>query len=590
MNDSSRRAARAALQRRLARTALISALLTGGLATGAQAADAQANHHHVTRGGATTVAVAHRTLTITETAAPNQLALRLRPHHPQTLQVDLGDNGSADFQLDRHRFDAIRIATGAGNDSVRIDESNGQFTRIDRTTIDRGTGHDTLVFDGAVQPDAFRLSPNGRRATLSHDAGGAALPLNAIEQVNLASIGGNHALTVDDLRGTGITGVSNDLASAPGRVTPGTAAAQTIVNGTAGDDSIVASGGGAAITVHGVAATVQIVHADTNDGLSIAGLAGNDRINASGLQANAPKLAADGGTGNDTVLGGPGADRLTGGDGNDLVDGHGGADTIDLGSGDDRLVWDPGDGSDAVQGGTGHDVMAFDGSTAVERFALSASGSHAVFTRDVGAIRMDIAGVEQVDVASVGGNDNLTVDNLTGTDVTTVNNDLSATVGGTVPGAGVAETTVNGTDGADAIVVSGEAGSASVAGLSAKVNVVHADPTRDELGIFALGGNDHVDATALKADAIQSAPMAAPATTRCSGAREPTCSEAGTETTRSTAIRARTWRSSAPVTTASCGTQETAATASRARTATTSCSSTAQTPRNSSTSRPTAAA
>jgi Ca2+-binding RTX toxin-like protein len=35
------------------------------------------------------------------------------------------------------------------------------------------------------------------------------------------------------------------------------------------------------------------------------------------------------------------------------------------------------------------------------------------------------------------------------------------------------------------------------------VNVVHADPTRDELGIFALGGNDHVDATALKADAIQ---------------------------------------------------------------------------------------
>ena len=116
---------------------------------------------------------------------------------------------------------------------------------------------------------------------------------------------------------------------------------------------------------------------------------------------------------------------------------------------------------------------------------------------------MDLAGVEQVDVASVGGNDNLTVDNLTGTDVTTVNNDLAATLGGTVPGAGVAQTTVNGTDGADGIVVSGAAGSASVSGLSATVNVVHADATRDELGIFALGGNDHVDATALKADAIQ---------------------------------------------------------------------------------------
>ena len=231
MNDSSRRAARAALQRRLARTALISGLLTGGLAGGAQAASAQAVHHHTThhpavhhltanhhvaRGASTTVAVAHRTLTVNGTAAANRLALRLRPHHPQTLQIDLGDNGSADFQVDRHRFDAIRITPGAGDDSVRIDESNGQFTRSDRTTVDGGTGHDTLAFDGAVQADAFRLSPNGRHATLTHDAGAAALALSDTEQVNIGSIGGNHALTVDDLRGTGITGVSNDLASAPG--------------------------------------------------------------------------------------------------------------------------------------------------------------------------------------------------------------------------------------------------------------------------------------------------------------------------------------------------------------------------------------
>ena len=230
--------------------------------------------------------------------------MRLRPHHPQTLQVDLGDNGTADFQVDRHRFNAIRVATGAGDDSVRIDESNGQFTRSDRTTVDGGTGHDTLVFDGPVQADAFRLSPSGRQAMLTHDAGAAALALSETEQVDVASIGGNHALTVDDLRGTGITGVANDLASVPGRATSGAAVAQTIVNGTVGDDTIVASGGGAATTVHGLAATVQILHADTRDDLTIAGLAGNDRIDATGLQADAPKLAADGGAGNDTILGG----------------------------------------------------------------------------------------------------------------------------------------------------------------------------------------------------------------------------------------------------------------------------------------------
>ncbi|MGZ4305910.1 MAG: hypothetical protein ACXVSL_13720 [Solirubrobacteraceae bacterium] len=209
MNDSSRRAARAAVQRRLARTALISGLLTGGLAAGAQAAGAQAAHHaaphnaahhHAPRGGYTVV-VNHRTLIVSGTAASSKLALRLRPHHPQTLQVDLGDNGSADFQVDRRRFNVIRIATGAGNDSVRIDESNGQFTRSDRTTVDGGTGRDMLVFDGASQADAFRLSPNGRQATLRHDAGTAALALAGSEQVDVASIGGNHSLTVDDLRG-----------------------------------------------------------------------------------------------------------------------------------------------------------------------------------------------------------------------------------------------------------------------------------------------------------------------------------------------------------------------------------------------------
>ena len=131
------------------------------------------------------------------------------------------------------------------------------------------------------------------------------------EQVDVASIGGNHGLTVDDLRGTEITGVANDLAAVPGHTTPGTAVAQTVVNGTVGDDTIVVSGGGAATTVHGLAATVRILHADTRDGLTITGMTGNDRIDASSLQADAPKLTADGGAGNDTVLGGAGADSLT---------------------------------------------------------------------------------------------------------------------------------------------------------------------------------------------------------------------------------------------------------------------------------------
>src|SRR6185312_15118688 len=127
MNDSSRRALRAALQRRIAQTALVSGLLAGTLAASAQAATHHAATHHVTRAHGTTAVISHRTLVVTGTAGSNRLALRLRAHHPQTLQVDLGDNGSSDFEFDRHRFNAIRVTAGAGDDTVRLDESNGQF-------------------------------------------------------------------------------------------------------------------------------------------------------------------------------------------------------------------------------------------------------------------------------------------------------------------------------------------------------------------------------------------------------------------------------------------------------------------------------
>src|SRR5205823_8649812 len=127
-------------------------------------------------------------------------------------------------------------------------------------------------------------------------------------------------------------------------------------------DSIVASGSAGAATVSGLGATVNVVHGDaTRDQLGIFALGGNDRVDASALKADATKLGADGGAGDDTILGGAGADVLRGGDGNDTIDGNQGADIALLGAGDDRFIWDPGDGSDAVEGQDGHDAMTFNG-------------------------------------------------------------------------------------------------------------------------------------------------------------------------------------------------------------------------------------
>jgi Ca2+-binding RTX toxin-like protein len=61
---------------------------------------------------------------------------------------------------------------------------------------------------------------------------------------------------------------------------------------------------------------------------------------------------------------------------------------------------------------------------------------------------------------------------------------------------------VNGTSGADAIVVAGNASSTSVMGLAALVNIIGAEASADRLTVNALAGDDVVDASGLSAGAI----------------------------------------------------------------------------------------
>ncbi len=87
----------------------------------------------------------HGELTIKGTEASDKLALRLRAGQPGILQVDAGDDGSADFSFARRRVARIAVDAGAGDDLVRIDESNGVFTDSIPTTIDGGDGNDNLA-------------------------------------------------------------------------------------------------------------------------------------------------------------------------------------------------------------------------------------------------------------------------------------------------------------------------------------------------------------------------------------------------------------------------------------------------------------
>ena len=66
-------------------------------------------------------------------------------------------------------------------------------------------------------------------------------------------------------------------------------------------------------------------------------------------------ITADGGRGNDVLVGGGGNDHLSGGRGNDVIFGRGGNDYIDGGKGNDWLSG--GTGNDWISGGRGNDVL-----------------------------------------------------------------------------------------------------------------------------------------------------------------------------------------------------------------------------------------
>src|SRR5215203_1480748 len=79
-----------------------------------------------------------------------RVALRLTAGDPSRIEVDAGDDGSADFSVDRARVHSIEVKMGDGNDSARIDDANGAFTDSIHTTIAGGDGNDTLE-GGQVQ-------------------------------------------------------------------------------------------------------------------------------------------------------------------------------------------------------------------------------------------------------------------------------------------------------------------------------------------------------------------------------------------------------------------------------------------------------
>jgi Ca2+-binding RTX toxin-like protein len=285
----------------------------------------------------------HGTLRVQGTHGDQQVALRLSDR--TQIQVDAGDDGSADFTFDRADVQAIKVKMGQGNDSARIDDANGAFTDTIPTTVAGGPGNDSLE-GGQVQ------------------------------------------------------------------------------------------------------------------------------------------IAAE----NETFYAGPG---------NDLVDGGKGNDTAYLGAGDDTFRWDNGEGSDVIEGQDGLDTMLFNGAQVAEQVTLSANFGRLNFFRVQGNVTMDTDGVEAVVDNTLGGADSVTVNDLSGTDVTKTSIDLAGTLGGAAGDTAVDNVVVNGTKGDDNINIAGSGDAADVTGLATSVSVLHADTTAtpDVLSVNTGEGTNHVTPT-----------------------------------------------------------------------------------------------
>jgi Ca2+-binding RTX toxin-like protein len=206
-------------------------------------------------------------------------------------------------------------------------------------TVEGQAGTDRLVFNGANISEHIDLAANGGRLRLSRDVASIIMDVDDVELVDVNTLGGTDTVSVGNLGGTDVTAVHVDLAAVLGGTTGDGQPDTVIVDASNGDDVVVAGGDASGVSVSGIAAFVSVTGADAaSDTLRTRLLAGDDVLDASGLSADATRLEAFGGDGNDVILGGEGDDSLYGEEGDDVLIGNGGLDLLDGGPGDNIVI------------------------------------------------------------------------------------------------------------------------------------------------------------------------------------------------------------------------------------------------------------
>ncbi|MET0457640.1 MAG: hypothetical protein ABW195_00205 [Ilumatobacteraceae bacterium] len=299
-----------------------------GAAIGLAASALAAGTGHAAAGTAT---VANDTLTVSTGSGADRLALRLQPGASGMLQVDVGDDGSAEHTFDRTTFSRIVVSLGSGNDTFRVDQTNGAFADEAMTVdgnsgndvmdggdgvelfiggsgndavdgnrgndtgqlgsgndsfrwdpgdgsdvVEGASGTDTMDFNGAGVAENMSLSANGSRTVFLRDVANIRMDMDDVEQLDLTALGGVDTILVGDMSGTDFRHAAIDLAG-PGGVGDQQADSVT-VEGTARADRIDVTADGTAVTVAGLPTTTSLIGTEAADRLTVRGLGGDDVI------------------------------------------------------------------------------------------------------------------------------------------------------------------------------------------------------------------------------------------------------------------------------------------------------------------------
>ena len=240
----------------------------------------------------------------------------------------IGGDGN-DFVDGNQANDVAQL--GAGEDAFQWDPGDGS------DTVEGQDGVDTMLFNGSNIAEQMDVSANGTRVRFTRDIASIVMDLNQVESIVAKTLGGADKLVVNDLAGTGVTSVVADLNLLGSG--DDAAADNVVVNATADPDVVSIVGAGTNVAASGLATLISVSGGSAaTDRLTVMALAGDDVIDASGVQAGAMLLTLDGGEGDDVLIGGAGDDTLLGGPNDDVLFGGPGNDILDGGSGDNVVI------------------------------------------------------------------------------------------------------------------------------------------------------------------------------------------------------------------------------------------------------------